>query len=1082
MPALKYNANYTVMKVAANSYAQTSADLGINLNGSQAFSVDAWVRLNGLCSEDSILSKEGVFNFGLEGNQVVFAIAGYAPVHSDPKIQALDDEIWHYVCATFDGGNVRLFVDGEFNVVAGISGAGNSNANPFLMGDNLQAFVKNVRVYNTAVSADDVKKNMFNAPATASIVTDFDFSQNPPIDKGSGNLPISLENGAAMVTKYPGVHLSDTAYTQPLRDKSINPGGYQVDPYSIQAWIYVDEKNHYQTIFINSDLESDSGIELYLQHDDVNEQGYFLKVLRGSYDVAENIQTASSKIQANTWVNVAVTFDGLTQIIYIEGEVKAHANFNPITNILQESNLLIGASISQGSPSGSSTFRGYISRVDVWDRALNAAEVLKYASELPDTAAPGVQAIYNFMSAPARNLVNGHPIGLVDGADLDYQISNSLVNVSPPAETNLGLEKIDEKYLQELRGSVDFSSLIEEHGNLFKKALKADLTSPLVKKYIKEKDFPEYKEKLEKAWKDVGQKLREDPWSLPFLVTQHEIKGEHVLICHSKGRSHVAFRAKVGSIEPCTLWEIKLVFIVVAGLLDAIFGISSNMTDKAISLIARVLAMSARIKVMLAMGAGITATLLFEILSGLYRQGVLKELVLLIIDVGFWTILRIAAKIVLTIAGVGYADTIASLVATVATFILAYTQRPASCNPLPKANIAAIKFNHDTTAFSSDAMSIRKNYTEKVEIPEWMSGETTAEQSPAAYSIKETAGKTITIKTKFVLDASVDTSAQIQATGGGLLGAIDPITVNFKHGVSTPEFISIPLNHQSINALGVNKEDIQWDWQYKLSGGAWTNIGSTKHRIYIILQIPTAPWELTGFSTNTQNPWTDVLDYACEWAKGETSPDDAAKEITTKINGTINLTYDMNHGASVYTSMLSGTSFFLCTDFHAFLNSGAGKGRTVNCTDCATITTTFANILGCDLFASTISWGVGFDFNQIIAIGHTTWGCPNWGCSFSYHEVAWTGTGSYVDPLYDACLKANNSDNPWATPSTSTPSVLPTKMLFTTLAPSPTLPIATPFTGQSYRERLCTNNAAGIEKCDPTATRAYTSGGRRKVM
>ena len=51
---------YTVLSLSADSYAHTSADIGINLNGSVSFSVDAWVKFNGLCSDSSILSKEGV--------------------------------------------------------------------------------------------------------------------------------------------------------------------------------------------------------------------------------------------------------------------------------------------------------------------------------------------------------------------------------------------------------------------------------------------------------------------------------------------------------------------------------------------------------------------------------------------------------------------------------------------------------------------------------------------------------------------------------------------------------------------------------------------------------------------------------------------------------------------------------------------------------------------------------------------------------------------------------------------------------------------------------------------------------------
>jgi len=71
MTTATYYDQYTVLNLSAYSYAQTSPDLGINLNGSKDFSVDAWVNFNGLCSSTSIIAKEGVFEFGLWGNTVL---------------------------------------------------------------------------------------------------------------------------------------------------------------------------------------------------------------------------------------------------------------------------------------------------------------------------------------------------------------------------------------------------------------------------------------------------------------------------------------------------------------------------------------------------------------------------------------------------------------------------------------------------------------------------------------------------------------------------------------------------------------------------------------------------------------------------------------------------------------------------------------------------------------------------------------------------------------------------------------------------------------------------------------------------
>src|SRR5262245_23044014 len=65
--------------------------------------------------------------------------------------------------------------------------------------------------------------------------------------------------------------------------------------------------------------------------------------------------------------------------------------------------------------------------------------------------------------------------------------------------------------------------------------------------------------------------------------------------------------------------------------------------------------------------------------------------------------------------------------------------------------LAAISFNHDSSALTADAMNVRKNFTDTISAPEWTPGKTAATDSPAAYAIKETQGHKITIKAKFTI-------------------------------------------------------------------------------------------------------------------------------------------------------------------------------------------------------------------------------------------------------------------------------------------------------------------------------------------
>ena len=1082
----QYDFSFNTMSLSTESFAQTNSEIGINLNGSSSFSVDAWVQFKSTGDETLILSKDGVFSFGIDRDSVVCRINGYPAVWSDPRKNPINERVWHFVCVTFDGAQIRIFIDGEFNTFSAVSGSGSSNSNQFLIGNNMHGFIKNVRVYSGTLDSDTVLQNMYNEPAPSSIIAYFDFTQNPPVDRSDQHLPLTLKNDASIVALHPALFVPGTAYAQPLQDENINPGGYQNDPYTVQTWIYISSKTQTkQVIFVNSDLERDTGMALFVEFDDAS-AGFKVKSQRGSDYSADNILISNSTVNLNNWVNIATTFDGVNLSIYINGALDITAPFAPISLIEDTSNLLIGASLTQGRPTGANGLEGYISRMEIWDKALTENEVQQYMNEFPTVPTENLTASYNLMVSPPRNIINGHPVGLADAAILHYQTGPAAEQTSFDKVTSESYEDISPEMLKSFRDSIDFSSILDKKNGTFFTLNKKDEIK-FAREFMAEKDLPVFKEKIEKAWDDIEQKIRQEPGSVPFTVTTHEVNGYHVFVCHNSRKSYVAGKIRTDSISPCDLWKINLVFVVIAGILDALFGISSNLTDKAIRFILRIIT-EPNIARLLAAGTAMTAAVIFKIGKELYNYGYLGELVKLVIDVSFWTIIRITAKIILIFAGIGAADIIASLVATVVTFIKVYLERPASCDPLPNVDISAVQFNLVSSSSSSDALDIRKNMNKAINVPEWVPERNTAAESPAAYSIAGAGSNPVTIKAKFVITSPDRLQVQIKADAGGVLGAIDPFSVNFSNGTSTPEFVSISLPHHTIGANGILKEDIKWQWKYKLPDRDWTAMTATNHRIYVILKEPGRPWEQTGFPANNQLPWTDVLDFSCEWAAGKTTPDDAATAITEKVNGLLNLIYDKDGGRSKYTEILSmNLSNFLCTDFIEYLKYGTGKGNIVNCTDCATIVTSFANVLGCNLIEAIMHGGINprtgrpipFKCNKIISIGFTNWDYPfppdN---QFAYHEIAWKDATGVDNFIFDACLKINSGNDPWSDPGSSTDALLPTNIQFSTKG-LPPAPVQPPFYDMSYRERLSQNTPDGIPKCIPQGSWPWANGGRR---
>lgn len=284
-------------------------------------------------------------------------------------------------------------------------------------------------------------------------------------------------------------------------------------------------------------------------------------------------------------------------------------------------------------------------------------------------------------------------------------------------------------------------------------------------------------------------------------------------------------------------------------------------------------------------------------------------------------------------------------------------------------SVLAIKFNHDTNAATHDALNIRIDAGSTVDVPEWTAGETAASQSPAAYAIKAVGGNTITVQARFQSDEAVkvlEVRAVFVVKSGASktpLGDLASTPVIFNaQGFSG--FVSF----RCLSGLGttVRAKNIVWKWQFRtMPGGVWTDFGTTRHRIYVLLGVPTAPWQQTpNTAANLQLPWTDVLDIACAWAANASTRDGAAGLITDHVNGLGpgTVQYDCpGDGTTHYTSM----GMFNCTAFVDLVNGGAGNGIFVNCTDCCTFVSTCANILGCDLWQSRIE--VNFQLNEILA-------------------------------------------------------------------------------------------------------------------
>ncbi|MFD0883384.1 LamG-like jellyroll fold domain-containing protein [Streptosporangium algeriense] len=361
--------------------------------------LSAWVNPASVADWSSVVSKE----LSAEGvSYTVYASnGGSVPsgwVQTSPEnfstidgISPLPVNTWNHLALTYDGAVLRLFVNGQQVAETALSGGLHNDSGPLRIGGNaiwgefFGGLIDEVRLYNRAQTATEIQTDMNTPvgsggpnPSPTPTVTPTPTSTPVPglvaaygMEEGSGTTvgDSSGRNNTGAAT--------DTTWATGKHGTALSFNGsssWITVPHAaslrlttgmtLSAWVKPTDLTNWRTV-VMKDLIAEDGASYGLYASDGNVPAGWLLTTEGE----QRSPKGTTALPANTWSHLALTYDGTTARLYVNG---AQAGQLAVAGDFYDDggDLHIGGNSVWGE-----FFGGLIDEVRLYNRAQTATEI-----------------------------------------------------------------------------------------------------------------------------------------------------------------------------------------------------------------------------------------------------------------------------------------------------------------------------------------------------------------------------------------------------------------------------------------------------------------------------------------------------------------------------------------------------------------------------------------------------------------------------------------------------------------------------------------------------------------------------------
>ena len=394
----------------------TTASTGVWNTFGSAITIETWVNPEAYGNHGTIFCKDngaGTFSFGLryEGANLSFFVNGggsYANVTAPSTFTPLNQ--WSHIAGVYDGATMKIYVNGALVGTTTKTGAINNPSIHVYIGAtpggaHYKGSLDELRVWNTARTQAEIQSNM-NAVAANStgLVAYYPFNQGvangtntsitTAIDASpngfNGTLQTFTLTGTASnftTPYYPSANNNALDFDGTNDHVQVPAGNYLGSGvFTVEGWVYPKSYASNARLLDFGNGQANNNVLLAITGSG-NGHPYF-QIYNGSGSALGTI-TSSINVPQNQWSHIAVTVNGTSVIMYVNGAVAGTMTIASAVPNISLSSCLIGKS----NWVGDNHFNGMMDEFRIWNVARTQAQI-QANSNLPIPAGTAGLVLY----------------------------------------------------------------------------------------------------------------------------------------------------------------------------------------------------------------------------------------------------------------------------------------------------------------------------------------------------------------------------------------------------------------------------------------------------------------------------------------------------------------------------------------------------------------------------------------------------------------------------------------------------------------------------------------------------------------